>query len=71
MVFKSCQRYKAENRDYCSNFSMIFETSKFLTSFLRLILGKAGVDGFTMPRREIDIRCEFDFKIVLKDMLCK
>ena len=51
------QGYKAGNRDYCSNFSMAFETtSKFLIIFVRLILGKMGIDGFIEPRRESDIK---------------
>ena len=66
MVFTSHQRYKGGNRDYCSHFSLIFETaSKFLIFFVRLILAKVGVDGFTGPRREIDIRYELDLKIIL------
>ena len=40
--------YKDGNRDYCSHFSVTFEaTGKFLIAFVRLILGKVGVDGFT------------------------
>ena len=51
---------------------MIFETtSKFLIVFVRSILGKVGVDGFTGPRREIDIRSEFDLKVNLKDLGCQ
>ena len=56
----------------CSQFYLIFETeSNFLIAFLRLILGKVEVDGFAGPRLEIDIRYEFDFKMFLKDLLCK
>ena len=48
---------------------MIFETtSKFLIAFVRLILGKVGLNGVTWPRREIDIRYEFDFKAILKNL---
>ena len=51
---------------------MTFETTgKFLIVFVRLILGKVGVDGFTGPRRESDIRYEFDLKVVLKGLGCK
>ena len=71
-IFISYQRYNGGNRDYCNHFSLIFETtSKFLIVFVKLILGKVGVDGFTAPRREIDIRYEFDLKVILKDLGCK
>ena len=43
--------------------SVTFEPGfKFLIVFLRLILGKVRVDGFTRPRRENDIRYEFELK---------
>ena len=59
MIFNSYQRNKGGNEDYCSHFSLIFETaSKFPIAFLRLVFGKAGVDGVTRPRREIDVRYE-------------
>ena len=46
---------------------MTFETTgKFLIVFVRLILGKVEVDGFTGPRWESDIRYECDLKVVLK-----
>ena len=52
--------------------SLIFEgTSKFPIVFLRLILGKVGVDGFTRLRGEIDMTYEFDLKVILKDLRCK
>ena len=48
MIFISHQRHKGGNRDYCSHFSVIFETTtKFPIVFGRLILGKVGVEGFT------------------------
>ena len=51
---------------------MTFETTgKFLIVFVRLILGKVGVDVFTGPRRESDIRYECGLKVVLKDLGCK
>ena len=66
------EAYKGGNRDYCSHFSMTFETTgKFLIVFVRLILGKVEVDGFTGPRRESDIRYECDLKVVLKGLGCK
>ena len=53
----SHQGYKGGNRDYCSHFSVTFETTgKFLIVFVRLTLEKMGVDGFTGPRRESDVR---------------
>ena len=68
----SHQGYKGGIRDYCSHFSVTFETTgKFLIVFVRLILGKVVVDGFTEPRRESDIRCEFDLKVMLKSLGCK
>ena len=51
---------------------MTFKTTdKFLIVYVRLILGKVGVDGFTGPRRESDIRYECDLKVLLKDLGCK
>ena len=51
---------------------MTFEaTSKFPVVFVRLILGKNGVNGVTGSRREIDIRYEFDLKVILKGLGCK
>ena len=47
---------------------MFKTTAKFLIAFVRLILGKAGADGVTGRQREIDIRYEFDFKVVLKGL---
>ena len=45
------------NRDYCGRFSLTFETaSKFLIVFVKLILGKRGVDGVTGLQSETDIR---------------
>ena len=69
MICNSHQKYKGANRDYSSKFSVIFKiTSKYLIGFVRLILGKVGVDGFTGPRREIDMRYEFGFKVIWKDL---
>ena len=46
---------------------MIFQiTSKFLIVFVRLILGEKGVDEVTGSQREINIRYEFDLKVILK-----
>ena len=48
---------------------MIFEiTSQFLIVFVRLILGKVEVDGFTGPQREIGIRYELDLNVILKGL---
>ena len=42
---------------------MAFQTAgKFLIVFVRLILGKKGINGVTGLRREIDIRYEIDLK---------
>ena len=44
------------NRDYYAGILVTFETTgKFVIVFLRLILGKVGVDVFTGPRREGDV----------------
>ena len=65
-------RYKCGNRDKCSQFSVIFEIkSKFVIALVRLILPKVVVDGFTGLGQKIDVRYEFDFKVVLKGLLCK
>ena len=69
IIFISHQRYKGGNRDYCSHFSVTFETTgKFLIIFVRLIFDKKRVDGVTGPRWEIDIRYDFGLKIILKDL---
>ena len=45
--------YKGGKRDYCTHFSVMFEiTGKFLIVFVRLILEKVGVGGFTQPHRK-------------------
>ena len=72
IIYISRQGYKGWNRDYYSHSSATFETiDKFLIVFVRLILGKVGVDGFTEPRRESDIRYEFELKVLLKGLRCK
>ena len=43
-------------------------TSKFLVAFVRLILGKVGVDVFTGPPGEINIRNKFDSKVNVKGL---
>ena len=60
------------DRDYYRDSSVAFETTgKFLIVFVRLVLAKVGVDGFTGPLRESDIRIECDLKVVLKYLGCK
>ena len=45
------------NRDYYSHFLVTFETTgKFVIVLVKLILGKFGVDGFTGPRRQNEVR---------------
>lgn len=39
-------------------------TSKFVIVFFRLILPEVGVDGFTEPREEIDVKYEIDFEVL-------
>ena len=68
----SYECYKGGNRDYCSHFSVTFVTTGiFLIVFVRLILRKLGIDGFTRPQRESEIRYEFDLKVVLKGLWFK
>ena len=63
----SLQGYKGGNRDYCRHFSVTIETTgKFVIVFVRFILGKVWVDGFTGPSRESYIRYECDLTVVLK-----
>ena len=45
------------DRDCYSHILVTFEvTGKFVILFVRLILGKVGVDVFTGPGRESDVR---------------
>ena len=44
---------------------------KFIVALGKLILLKVGVDGFTKPRLESDIRYEFHFKAILKVLQCR
>ena len=70
MIGNSYDRYKGGNRDYCNQIFAIFETkSKFIIVFVGLVLGKVVFDGFTGPRRKIDVRYEFDFKAISKDLV--
>ena len=63
MISIPYEGYKGRNRDYCSHFLVTFETTgKFLIVFVRLILGKVRVDGYTGLRWESDIRYEFELK---------
>ena len=60
------------NRDYYSYILVTFKTTgEFAIAFVRLVFGKLGIDGFTGPRRESDIRYECNLKIVLKGLGCK
>ena len=55
-----------DNRDYYNHILVTFgSTDKFVIVFVRLILGKGGVDVFTGPRRESDVGYEFHFKSIL------
>lgn len=45
-------------------------TRKFTTAFVGLILQKVRVAGFSEPRRETDVRYEFDFKVIFKNLGC-
>ena len=72
MICNSYRRYNGENRDFYNYFLVISEiTIKVLIVLVRLILEGVGIDGFTGPRREIDIRYEFDLELFLKGLGCK
>ena len=59
MICNPYQSYKIENSDYCNHFSVIFETtSKFVIVFIRLLLERVGVDGFTGQQQKIDVSSE-------------
>ena len=59
-VLENCQRFKGGNRDYCRNFSLIFETtSKFLIVLVMLIFGKVVVDGFVGHDRKLTLNMNF------------
>ena len=70
MIFISHQWKKGGNKDYCSHFSAIFETtSKFPIVFLRLVFGKVRVDGFAGTRLEIDINIWIWFEDNYKEFM--
>ena len=72
IIYISHQGYKGGNRDYYNHSSATFETAdKFLIVFVRLILRKVEVDGFTGSRRKSDIRCQLELKVLLKSLGCK
>ena len=72
MIFISHQRCKSRNRDHQNHFSVTLETAgNFLFLFVRLILGKKGVDRVTGPQWEIYIRYESHLQVILKDLGCK
>ena len=51
------QMLKGADRDLCSHFLVNFQAAiNFAVVSVRLILLKFGVDGFTEPRRESDVR---------------
>ena len=51
---------------------MIFKkTHKFVTIFVRLIVGKVKIDEFTGSRQNFDVRYQFGFKLNFKGLLCK
>ena len=67
LIYIFHQRYKGQNRNYCSNFSVTFKTtSTLLIVFVTLILGKRRIDGFPGRRQKSDTRYEFELKLVFK-----
>ena len=72
MFCKPFQRCKGKNRDYCSQFSAIFETtSKVVIVFVRLTLGKVEFDWFTRPKQKTDVKYEFGSNVLLNCLGCK
>ena len=72
MVCISLQSYQGENEDYCSHLFLIFEVIiKFPIVFVRLILGKVGLNRFTGARQIIHGRHEFGFKVIFKGFIGK
>ena len=52
-------------RDYYNHILVTFETTgKFLIAFVKLILEKVGVDVFTGPRRESEVRYKNNFYLL-------
>ena len=45
--------------------------SKFAIACVRMILGKVRVEGLTGQQRETNVRYEFGFKKILKNLGCK
>ena len=59
-----------ENRDYCSYFSVVFETtSEFAIVFFKIDIDESGVDRFTESLRKTEGKYEFGCRV--KDLLCK
>ena len=52
-------------------FSDFQRTSTFAIILVRLVSGQVRADGFTGPRRKIDIRYEFGFKVTLTNLVYK
>ena len=72
MILNSHYRYQGADRDYYSNFLVIFQAaSKSAIVCGRFILGKVGVDRFTGPQREINIKYKFDFELLWMILGCK
>ena len=65
-------KYFNKQIEIITAFSVIFQkTYKFLTVFVRLILGKVNIDKFTGSRQKVDFRYQFGFKVNFKGLLCK
>ena len=65
-------RDKGGKKRLLQPFSVTFEaTGKFSTVFGRLTLRKKEFDRVNGRRREIDIKYEFDFNIIFKDLAYK
>ena len=65
-------KYVSEQIEIIATFSVILQTTgKFVFFFLRMILGKVGINGFSASLRKIDVRYEFGFKVILKGLSCK
>ena len=62
LILNSYESSLAASRNYCSHFWLIFQAkTNFAIAFVRLILGKVGVDRFTRKQRETEVRYQFGF----------
>ena len=62
LILNSYESSLAASRNYYIHFWLIFQAKRnFAIAFVRLILGKVGVDRFTRKQRETEVRYQFGF----------